>query len=153
VGMLKAPRNTSELFFCRKTLNLAACSLPTTAASQLNATDKQPPIRANALGNEPCKSAIYNVQFTIWGPLKTSGPPQIGSCGENIRRAFAGRESSTNWRLWGRILSECWTLVQHIIKVYHHESGTKVPPYDINKLPFIEFLEMPHLQFSNRTSA
>ena len=36
----------------------------------------------------------------------------------------------------GRMLSECWTLVQHIIKVYHHESGTEVPPYDINNLPF-----------------
>ncbi len=42
----------------------------------------------------------------------------------------------------GRILSECWTLVQHIIKVYHHESGTEVPPYDINKLPFGEFFEV-----------
>ena len=49
-------------------------------------------IRANALDNEPGKSIIYNVQFTIWGPLKTRQmaiweslktlvPSQIGSCG------------------------------------------------------------------------
>ena len=30
-----------------------------------------------------------------------------------------------------------------IIKPYHQKGGTEVPPYDIDKLLFIEFLEIP----------
>ena len=35
-----------------------------------------------------------------------------------------------------------------IIKPYHQKGGTEVPPYDIDKLLFIEFLEIPNLQIT-----
>ena len=35
-----------------------------------------------------------------------------------------------------------------IIKPYHQKGGTEVPLYDIDKLLFIEFLEIPNLQFT-----
>ena len=53
-------------------------------------------------------------------------PPQIGSCGGNTIGVL---DFSPTF----------------IIKPYHQKGGTEVPPYDIDKLLFIEFLEIPNL--------
>ena len=71
-----------------------------------------------------------------WESLKTLGPPQIGSCvwgGDTI----GGLDFSPTF----------------IIKPYHQKGGTEVPPYDIDKLPFVgSFAREPNAHFINRPS-
>ncbi|MBR4309898.1 MAG: hypothetical protein IKT79_02620, partial [Akkermansia sp.] len=62
-------------------------------------------------------------QIAHWESLKTPGPPQIGSCGGNTIGVL---DFSPTF----------------IIKPYHQKGGTEVPPYDIDKLLFIE--RYPH---------
>ena len=47
-------------------------------------------------------------------------PPQIGSCGGNTIEVL---DFSPTF----------------IIKPYHQKGGTEVPPYDIDKLPFVSY--------------
>ena len=55
--------------------------------------------------------------MVIWGPLKTLVPSQIGSCGGEYYR-------SVGLSCEGVASVDAKPQVQHIIKVYHHESGT-----------------------------